>query len=274
MADLNPKGKKGKWEVPRLPGESDTCLQERRHLAYFQEQLEENKEWWDRMGVPIDFSGSRVLDLGCGHGTLSIEVAEAGAKEVIGLDLDSERLAFAQRNLAQRYPQLGDRVKFLDQDILTRRETSYYDFVISKDSFEHIENLQEVTDKIASLLKDGGMLIVGFSPLYYSPFGDHRRFLIPFPWLPVFVPEWLLLIWISIRLRQSIRRVSDLSLNKLSPEAFRNLFADPRWTLVSLKYNRGRKRLMPLMTRLRRWRFWEKYFTVNIYAILQHSERI
>jgi SAM-dependent methyltransferase len=274
MVNLNPKGKTGKWDVPRLPGESDASLKARRHVAYFEEQLEEDREWWCRMGVPVDFSDGRVLDLGCGHGALSIEIAEAGAMEVVGLDLDSERVAFAQINLDQRYPQLKDRVTFLDQDVLTRTETGYYDYVISKDSFEHIENLKEITDKIASLLKDGGKLIVGFSPLYYSPFGDHGRFLIPGPWLPVIFPEWLLLAWISLRRRQRVRSVSDLALNKLTPEAFRNLFHDPQWMILSLKYNRGKKRLMPLMARLRRWSFLERYFTVNIYAILQHNHRV
>jgi SAM-dependent methyltransferase len=274
MINLNPKGKTGKWDVPRLPGESDASLKERRHVAYFEEQLEEDKEWWDRMGVPVDFCDSRVLDLGCGHGALSFQIAEAGAKEIVGLDLDSERLAFAQRTLEQRYAQFKDRVTFIDQDILTRAETGYYDYIISKDSFEHIENLEEVTDKIASLLKDGGKLIVGFSPLYYSPFGDHQRFLIPFPWLPVLVPEWLLLIWISLRLRQRIRSVSELALNKMTPKAFRNLFHNPKWKVVTVKYNRGKKRLMPLMARLRRWGLLEKYFTVNIYAILKHSQHV
>ncbi len=62
MVNLNPNGKTGKWYVPRLPGESDASLKERRHVAYFEEQLEEDKEWWDRMGVPVDFSDSRVID--------------------------------------------------------------------------------------------------------------------------------------------------------------------------------------------------------------------
>ncbi len=57
-------------------------------------------------------------------------------------------------------------------------------------------------------------------------------------------------------------------------EAFRNLFRDPKWKVVTVKYNRGKKRLMPLMARLRRWVFFERYFTVNIYAILQHCGRI
>jgi SAM-dependent methyltransferase len=271
MINQNPKGKKGKWEVPRLPGESDASLQNRQHLAYFEEQLEENKEWWERMGVAVNFSDCRVLDLGCGHGALSIQIAEAGAREVVGLDLDSERLAFAQQNLKQRYSHFEGGVTFLDEDILNRTETGYYDYVISKDSFEHIEHLDEVTDKIASLLKCGGEVIVGFSPLYYSPFGDHRRFLIPLPWLPALVPERLLLFWISLRLRQRISSVNDLALNKLTPKAFRDLFRDPQWKVVSLNYNRGRKRLMPLLSRLRRWGFLEKYCTVNIYGILQHG---
>jgi SAM-dependent methyltransferase len=231
--------------------------------------VQENFEWLARIGRPIVFSGAHVLDLGCGHGALSIAIAQNGAKKVVGLDLDADRIDFAARNLNERFPELVEKVLFLDQDIAARPERGRYDLVVSKDSFEHIEDLESVTESISVLLKDGGKLIVGFSPLYYSPFGDHGRLLLPLPWLHALFPTRLLGRWASFRMRRKITNISDLGLNRLTPKQFRKLFENPKWRIVSLEYNRGSKLLMPIMRMLRRLPCLEDYFTVNIYAIIQ-----
>ncbi len=43
--------------------------------------------------------GQRVLDIGCGSGILSLAAAAAGAKEIIGIDIDLPSLAHAHNNL-------------------------------------------------------------------------------------------------------------------------------------------------------------------------------
>ncbi|MGV7852542.1 class I SAM-dependent methyltransferase, partial [Mycobacterium kansasii] len=74
-------------------------------LQYFESQSQSNEEYWRRLGTaPPDWTGKRVLDVGCGVGALSIEMAQAGAM-VLGVDLDENLIAFADRNLVQRFPQ-------------------------------------------------------------------------------------------------------------------------------------------------------------------------
>lgn len=45
-----------------------------------------------------DIIGKKVFDLGCGTGRLAIGAAVLGAKEVIGVDVDSEAIEVAKRN--------------------------------------------------------------------------------------------------------------------------------------------------------------------------------
>jgi 2-polyprenyl-3-methyl-5-hydroxy-6-metoxy-1,4-benzoquinol methylase len=167
------------WELKPLPGETPEELQHRQNEQYFREQVEDNVQWWDRVGYQCDFRGAKVLDLGCGHGALSISIAQARAAEVLGLDLDANRIDFAREVLRDRYSEIQNRVSFALEDVRKLRSFGQYDFVISKDSFEHIEDLDTVIASISTLLKPGGKVVVGFSPLYYSPFGDHGRLGLP-----------------------------------------------------------------------------------------------
>jgi len=257
------------WLLPRLRGESELDHLARQNEQYFTEQVGENHDWWTRIGEHFDFRNAKVLDLGCGHGALSICIAEAGASEVLGLDLETDRITFASSVVHQRYPGLAGKLHFACQDIRTLPERHYYDYIVSKDSFEHIDELQSVVSSIAHLLKPGGKLIVGFSPLYYSPFGDHGRLGLPRAWLHAVLPEGWLLRWASAKERRRIEKIGDLGLNKLTPAEFRSLFPESQWRVIRLKYNRGSRRPLRLMYALRKIPPPEKYFTVNIYAVIE-----
>ena len=200
------------WNLPRGPGETDDELRERRNLAYFEWQLSDSiPEWWSRVPPP-DFSGTRVLDIGCGHGSLVFDIVRRGASRVVGIDLDSERIDFANRHIKNNLPEIASKVSFLNIDIADLHEK--FDFVVSKDTFEHVQDLSSMIKNIQRLLEERGKLIVGTAPLYYSPYGDHhlywgKRFL---PWLPVFIPEPVLFRLAKWRTGVSIKSTSDVGL--------------------------------------------------------------
>jgi putative methylase len=64
-----------------------------------------------------DIENRRVYDLGCGPGRLAIGAALLGAREVVGVDIDSKVLNVAEQNAVQVGVQ--ERIKFVAQDIET-----------------------------------------------------------------------------------------------------------------------------------------------------------
>lgn len=239
-------------------------------LQYFNEQVNDsNPEYWRRLG-PINFSGKTVLDIGCGHGALSIHAAQQGAARVVGVDIDKVRIDFARRNIELNYPQFSGVISFVEGDL--ENVTESFDIAMSKDSFEHIDNLSAAMRVIAARLQANGILVTGFSPLYFSPFGDHGRYLptrTKIPWLPAILPEPLLFRLASRRRNQPISKASDVGLNKLTPAEFRNIISDQGWEVIAWDTNRGNKRGMRAMKSLARFGPLEKFFTVNIYAQLR-----
>ena len=56
-------------------------------LEYFEIQKDfKNPSFLSRFQNP-SFRGYDVLDLGCGHGVLTIDIGQRGAKSIVGIDL-------------------------------------------------------------------------------------------------------------------------------------------------------------------------------------------
>ncbi|MCW8308435.1 methyltransferase domain-containing protein [Acidiphilium sp. PA] len=258
------------WRLQPASGETQHDLQQRRDRAYFAWQLADTEVFWRRLsGAAIDFTGARVLELGCGHGALSVDAAAKGAAQVLGIDLDDQRIAFAQTHAPQAYPNLAQVMAFRCVDIAAIEGEAGFDIVLCKDTFEHIMDLPGVVAEVHRLLRPGGLFVIGTSPLYYSPFGDHGRYLgSGIPWLGAWMPEPLLFRLASVKQRTKIASAADVGLNKMTPARFRALFAPNAWDVRMLRYNAGDKRLLRALSALRRLRSLETLCTVSIYTVL------
>jgi predicted RNA methylase len=106
------------WKLPPLPGETEAALEERRRRATFAYKRISAAEFWRRIGLDPDLRNARVLDLGCGQGVLSVDIAQRGAEEVVGLDVDPDAISFAVNYVPEAYPFLRKKV-FLYVMILT-----------------------------------------------------------------------------------------------------------------------------------------------------------
>jgi len=122
--------------------------------------------------------GQRVLDLGCGTGTLTILVKKAApAATVVGLDGDPEALALAREKAARE----GVEIEF--QEALAWEapfEPASFDRVVSSLVFHHLttENKRRTLRKIRDWLRPGG-------ELHVADWGRAQDLLMRLAFLPV-----------------------------------------------------------------------------------------
>lgn len=202
---------------------------------------------------------------------MSIDAADAGAT-VLGVDLDTERVEFATANVTDSYASLGDRLQFQAIDLVANQDSTlagHFDIVLSKDTFEHVEDVEAMLLAINHLLKPNGELWAGFSPLYWSPSGDHGRTGLRLPWAHAILPQPVVLMAASRYNRKPVNRLDDIGLNGMtSPEFF--LYAQKAGFVVeSVLFNRGDKRFMNTFAKVRKLRPLERYFTVGVYTVMR-----
>jgi 2-polyprenyl-3-methyl-5-hydroxy-6-metoxy-1,4-benzoquinol methylase len=248
-------------------------------LKYFEKQIADSKKYWQRFGGRPDFSGKVVLEIGCGHGALSIDAAISGARQVIGLDLIGDRITFARRIVAERFPNIASKIEFhqLDIDNMTALDGKV-DVIISKDTFEHIMGIDRVLLSIRRLLKEGGLLITGFSPLYYSPFGDHGLHAIgqriKLPWAHLIIGDArVVAAYNKYHPGIECHSIYDLGLNKLKRHEFLQAFDQAGFAIVSETVNalQGASKLMTLLRLLNKVPALEDYTTVNMYVVARKT---
>jgi cyclopropane-fatty-acyl-phospholipid synthase len=103
--------------------------------------------------------GQRLLDIGCGWGTLAIEAAKRGVS-VVGLTLSTEQKAWAERKIAEAG--LSDRIEIRLQDYRDTADT--FDAVASVEMVEAVGRRWwgAYLDSIARNLKSGGRAALQF----------------------------------------------------------------------------------------------------------------
>jgi SAM-dependent methyltransferase len=161
-----------------------------------------------------DIKDKIVLDLGCGDGMESLEMARRGARHVFGLDIQEQQLMTA------RTQALG-----IDNCTFVQRFTSRADLIVSVDSFEHFCRPDLVLRDMATILVPGGKVLVSFGPPWYHPKGGHFQL---FPWAHLLLKESALMTWRSRWKTDGATRFEEVAggLNQMSVGKFERLVAD------------------------------------------------
>lgn len=128
-----------------------------------------------------------VIDFGCGTGRDAIEIAQRGAKKVIGIDIRPTVLELA--NAAAERAGVSDHCLFCTH---TREKV---DVIISLDGFEHFEEPAEILRIMRRLVKADGYVDIAFGPTWFHPLGGHGFSV--FPWAHLIFTEKSLIRWRS-----------------------------------------------------------------------------
>jgi cyclopropane-fatty-acyl-phospholipid synthase len=123
----------------------------------------------DRLDVK---PGERLLEIGCGWGTLAIEAAKRGAS-VVGLTLSTQQKAWAEQKIAESG--LADRIEIRLQDY--RETAERFDAVASVEMVEAVGERWwgAYLDSIARNLKPGGRAALQFISIRHEFFDRYAR---------------------------------------------------------------------------------------------------
>lgn len=97
--------------------------------------------------------GERILDLGCGTGQLTADIAATGA-QVVGLDSSPEMLGQARQNYRH--------LKFVLADATSFRFDEPFDAVFSNAALHWVKNAEAAVECIAAALRPGGRFVAEF----------------------------------------------------------------------------------------------------------------
>lgn len=105
----------------------------------------------------IDFTGQRVLDVGCRDGLFGLEAERRGASEVIGIDSDLSRAA-----VEFIIPHLGSNLKMFEMNLydLTPESFGLFDVVIFPGVLYHLRYPIWGLHRVVSVLRDGGTILI------------------------------------------------------------------------------------------------------------------
>lgn len=107
--------------------------------------------------IPILKNGLRVLDIGCGTGAISKDIAERVGPEgaVTGIDNTEKFIISGQESY-----QTTLNLKLIHQDLFSYEPEEKFDLIVSARTLQWLSNPKEALLKFKSLLKPGGQLSI------------------------------------------------------------------------------------------------------------------
>ncbi len=99
--------------------------------------------------------GRSVLDVGCGSGAITADIAQRISGKVVGIDLSEHLIELAQKNFAH-ISNLSFEVANINDYVSDEK----FDLVIAARTLQWVNNPAEVVQKMVGLLKKGGKISI------------------------------------------------------------------------------------------------------------------
>lgn len=127
-------------------------------------------------GDGIQLSDARVVDLGCGDGSISAGLANLGCASVVGVDLEPVDREFlddvARRNGVASLP---TNLQFLQcTEVELPMDTATADVVTAWSVFEHVADIPTLLGEVRRVLRPNGAFFIQIWPLWNSEHGAHQ----------------------------------------------------------------------------------------------------
>jgi SAM-dependent methyltransferase len=172
-------------------------------------------------------AGKVVIDFGCGEGTDAVEMAERGARRVIGIDIREDVLGPARQKALSAGVQNNCLFVSATQELA--------DIIVSVDAFEHFGDPAVILNSMNALLRPSGEVLISFGPTWYHPLGGHLFSV--FPWAHLLFSEKALIRWRSTFKTDGATRFGEVAggLNQITIAKFEKVIASSPLRFASLE---------------------------------------
>tara|TARA_B100000700_G_C14852639_1_gene764705 strand:+ start:228 stop:971 length:744 start_codon:yes stop_codon:yes gene_type:complete len=241
-------------------------------LQDYQDQKKSIENFFPRFPSKPDFKGKTILEFGCGRGAFSIDLAKENPKKIVGIDTKKEYIEFAKKSLEKNFSQYSNKVSYVCDDINSWKTELKFDYIVTKEAFEHTIELKKVLNSMYNLLNPNGSIYAGFGPLYNFFNGDHGLTKAFLPWFHLILPESFLLSKLNKTREKKINSIEDLGLNKYSLKEYKDFFYNSKFHIDFFKTNCTSNKLAIPFKILSKINFLEEYCTFNIFTVLQKKK--
>lgn len=121
--------------------------------------IERGRQAVTAMGGRPAFEGRSVLDVGCAYGGFLVAASEAGARRVVGIDIDPKLLDLARLQLEDHHVRAEIAQADITSDGMADRFGSF-DIVLCNDVIEHVTDPARCASNLASVLRRGGRVFL------------------------------------------------------------------------------------------------------------------
>ena len=111
------------------------------------------------MGGTEVFAGRKVLDVGCAYGGFLVAAKEAGARRVVGVDIDQNLIDLASLQLDDHHMSGELAVEDITSEGVADRWGTF-DIVLCNDVIEHVTDPHRCAQNLASVMKRGGKVFL------------------------------------------------------------------------------------------------------------------